>query len=254
MFRARFLRSAAVALVVYGALGLVITLAMLVVGISTFGQVALLRSNLDSERLALVQSMRTVSATLRDTSGATGDFQRSIENARGAADRASELANNSAGTFRQLGDDLGAITILGVAPLASAQPQLDQTADQLQQLAITMGSTRDALAQNRADVGRVGADLSLLQAQLDAMASTLNQPGILGLDPQAMLPFQVAFYAMCLLVILQSVFAIVAGIALYRLQRALGATEPLFQFDNWRSGLRTATTTDGDAHDRVRTS
>jgi hypothetical protein len=42
-----------------------------------------------------------------------------------------------------------------------------------------------------------------------------------------MLPFQVAFYGMCLLVFLQSAFSIVAGVVLYRLQRALG-TEALF--------------------------
>ena len=38
-----------------------------------------------------------------------------------------------------------------------------------------------------------------------------------------MLPFQVAFFGMCLLVILQSAFAIVLGVVLYRLARALGA-------------------------------
>jgi hypothetical protein len=42
-----------------------------------------------------------------------------------------------------------------------------------------------------------------------------------------MLPFKMAFYGMCLLVILQSAFSIVAGVSLYRLQRALG-TEALF--------------------------
>jgi len=53
--------------------------------------------------------------------------------------------------------------------------------------------------------------------------------GVLGFDTQGMLPFQVAFYGMCLLVLLQSGFSIVAGIVLYRLQRALGA-EPCSAF------------------------
>src|SRR5438874_11018816 len=103
MVRFQFLRSAAIALGAYGVLGLFIAAAMLVVGITTFGQVTSLQRTLESERLALVQSIRTVSGTLRDTAGATSDFQRSIDNARGAADQASKLANNSAGSFRDLG-------------------------------------------------------------------------------------------------------------------------------------------------------
>ena len=60
MFRYRFLRSAAIALGLYGLLGLFIAAAMLVVGISTFGQVTRLQRTLESERVALVGSIRTV--------------------------------------------------------------------------------------------------------------------------------------------------------------------------------------------------
>jgi hypothetical protein len=175
----------------------------------------------------MVLSIRTVSATLRHTAGATTDFQRSIQSARDAADQASGLANDSAGTFRDMGNTLGGLSIFGFQPLAGLSPQFTHSADQLQQLAISLGQTREALGQNGADVERVGTDLGLLQTQLDTLATTVSQPGVLGLDTTNMLPFQVAFYGMCLLVILQSAFSIVAGIVLYRLQRALG-TEALF--------------------------
>jgi hypothetical protein len=248
MFGYRFLRSAAIALSAYGLLGLVIAAAMLVVGISSFGQVTSLQKTLESERVSLVQSIRTVSGTLHDTAGATTNFKQSIDNARGAADRASSLANTSAGTFRDLGARVGAVTILGFQPLAGLSPQFADSADQLQQLAISLGGTRDALAQNGSDVQRVGSDLNRLQTQLDAVAASLSAPGVLGLDAQSLLPFQVAFYGMCLLVILQSAFSIVAGIFLYRLQRALGPTEPLFPH------ARTATTIDVAERDRLRVS
>jgi len=227
MIRYRLLRSAAVALCTYGVLGLFIGAAMLVVGTTTFGQVTTLQATLENERVALVQSIRTMSGTLHDTAGATADFKRSIDSARGAADQASRLANDSAGTFRDMGTSLGAISILGFQPLAAVTPQFASSADQLQQLAISLGVTRDALGQNGTDIQRVGSDLNLLQAQLDIVAASLSQPGVLGLDTRGMLPFQVAFYGMCLLVILQSAFGIVAGVVLYRLQRALG-TEALF--------------------------
>ena len=222
MIRYRFLRSAAVALELYGILGLAIAAAMLVVGISTFGQVASLQRTLDQERTSLVQSIRIVSGTIHDTASATTDFQRSIDSARSGADTASSLANNTVGTFRSMADSVD-VSIFGLRPLAGLAPQFAQSADQLQQLAISLGTTRDALAQNGADVGRVGGDLNQLQQQLDALATSLNQPGVLTFGSQTLLPFQVAFYGMCLLVILQSAFSIVAGVALYRLQRALGS-------------------------------
>jgi hypothetical protein len=227
MFRYRFLRSAAVALGLYGVLGLCIALAMLVVGTTTFGQMVTLQTTLESERVALVRSLRTVSTTLRDTAAATTDFRNSVDGARAAADQASRLANDSAGTFRDMGNSMAGISFFGFQPLVGLAPQFANSADQLQQLAISLGVTREALAQNGSDIQRVSADLSLLQTQLDGVATSLSQPGVLGLDTRSMLPFQVAFYGMCLLVILQSAFSIVAGIVLYRLQRALG-TEALF--------------------------
>jgi hypothetical protein len=247
MVRYGFLRWAALALGIYGVLGMIITAAMLIVGASTFSHISSLQANLETQRVSLVQSMRTVSATLKDTSGATTNIQQSVDGARSAADRASTLANSSAGTFRDLGSRVAAVSLLGVQPLAGVAPQFDASADQLQQLAISLGATRDSLAQNGSDVQRVGTDLSQLQTQLDAIAASLSQPGVLGLDAQSLLPFEVAFYGICLLVALQSVFSLIGSLALYRLQRAMGV-EPLFPH------LRTATTTDGVGHDRVRRS
>jgi uncharacterized phage infection (PIP) family protein YhgE len=220
---------------------------MLAVGLTTFGRIASLQSTLEGERQSLVESIRTVSATLHDTSGATANFQRSIDRARSAADDASKLANNSAGTFRDLGLRLSAVQLFGIQPLVGLGPQFDSSANQLQQLAISLGNTRDALSQNSSDVSRVGGDLDRLQAQLEAIASTLSQPGALGFNSQSVLPFQIAFYGMCLLVILQSAFSIVAGIVLYRLQQALGI-EPLFPH------VRRATTSAVVERDRVQVS
>jgi hypothetical protein len=223
MIRSRFLISAAVALVLYGLFGLFTAAAMLVVGRTTFEQVASLQVTLESERVALVQSVRTISVTVHDTAGAASDFRRRIDTARGAADQASRLANDSAGTFRDMGTSVASITILGIQPLAGLSPEFDHSADQLQQLAISLGLTREALGQNGVDIQRVAVDLNLLQTQLDTVATTLSQPGVLGLDPRGLVSFQLPFYGMCLLVVLQSAFSIVAGVALYRLQHAPAA-------------------------------
>jgi hypothetical protein len=224
MFQPRFLRSAAIALGIYGAFGLLIGCAMLVVGYATFNQVIMLQQTLESERAAMVRSIRSASGTVHDTAVASSDFRRSIDTAQGAANQASKLANDSAGTFRQMGSTLTAVNVLGIQPLAALGPQFDRSADQLQQLAITLGSTRDALGQNGADIGRVSGDLDLLQTQLDNVDASLSQPGVLSLGSQSLLPFQIAFYGMCLLVVVQSAFSIIAGLAL---DRALKGPPPV---------------------------
>src|SRR5260370_26349249 len=122
MVRYRFLRSAAVALALYGGLGLFIGAAMLVVGTTTFGQIQALQATLENERVALVLSIRTVSSTLHDTAGATADFQRSIDSARGAADQASRLANDSAGALPHMGPHPSGHHIPGVLPQAGRSP------------------------------------------------------------------------------------------------------------------------------------
>lgn len=246
MFGYRFLRTAAVALCLYGVLGLLTTVALVIVGSATFRQVDTLQATLERERGSLVRSIRLASSTIKDTATSTSNFQRSVDGARTSADTASKLANDTAGTFRDMAQTVN-IQIFGLQPLAGIAPQFGTAADQLQLLAISLGSTRDALGQNRADIQRVGADLTQLNRELDAVATSLDQPGVLGVGTQALLPFQLAFYGMCLLVLLQSAFSMVAGIALYRLQRALG-TQPLFPYLARPAlpppdGIRTATTT-----------
>lgn len=228
MIGTRFLSLAALAFGVYGVLGLLIGVAMLVVGINTFNSIGTLSSTLERERSALVRSVRTAAGTLGDAGAATSSFQGSVQSARAAADQASSLANDSAGTFRDMGSQARAVNLFGIQPLGGLAPQFERSADDLQTLAISLGATREALAQNSSDIGRIGSQLGTLRGQLEDVARSLEQPGVLGLDPRGLLPFQVAVYGMCLLVILQAGLSIVAGIALARLATALGGELLLF--------------------------
>jgi hypothetical protein len=247
MFGSRTLRTAAIALVLYGILGLCTAVAMVVVGSITFSRVATLQASLERERGNLVTALHTAASMLGNTANVTGSFQGSIDGARSSADTASRLANDTAGTFREMAGNMN-VSFLGLQPLVGLAPQFTHGADQLQQLAISLGSTRDALAANKSNIQNVTTDLRLLQAQIDAVATSLEQPGVLGLDSQTLVPFQIAVLGICLLVVLQSAFSIVAGIALYRVQRALGS-EYLFPLlarpplPPASPPLRTATTT-----------
>jgi hypothetical protein len=221
MFGYRFVRLAAVVLGLYGVLGIAVAAATLVVGYWTFDQIMAVQRSVETQRIAIVQSIRTVSTAVQTAGNATTDVRRSVETARGAADQASILANDSAGTFRDMSANLGSLTIFGLQPLTALAPQFDKNADQFQQLAITLGNTREALGQNSADIQRVGGDLTQVKAQLDGLAVSLDQPIVFGLGARGMLPFQIAFFGICLLIGIQSAMSIAASLVLFRLQLAM---------------------------------
>src|SRR5260370_32675829 len=103
MFGYRFLRSVAVALGAYGVLGLFIGAAMLSVGMTTFGQVTTLQATLENERVALVKSIRTVSATLHDTAGGTAAVQPRVDSPRGPGAQVRPVAHETGATNFHLG-------------------------------------------------------------------------------------------------------------------------------------------------------
>jgi hypothetical protein len=194
---------------------------MVIVGIWTFDQLVSLQATLETQRAAIVQSIRTVSGAVHDTGSATTDVRQSIDRAQGAANQASVLSNNSAGTFRQVGANLTNLTVLGIQPLIGIGPEFDQTADQLQQLAISLGTTRDALGQNSSDVQRVGGDLGQLQTQLDGLSTSLSQPTVLGMGVKGLLPFQIAWFGFCCLVFLHAAMSIAGSMVLFGVSRAM---------------------------------
>jgi hypothetical protein len=216
------LRLAALACCVYAVVAVVTAGALGVVGFTTAQRLAVVAESFEVQRDNLVQAMRTASAALRSSATATGNFRSSIDAASGAVDQASLLANDSAGTFRDLAAQLRALVVFGVQPLGGVAPQFDTSADQLQSLAISLGKTRDALGSNGSNVARVSGDLSQLQAQLDTMAASLDEPGTVGIDARDVLVLQLAFGGLVVLIGLQALGTLVLGIALWRMAGHVG--------------------------------
>lgn len=212
-------------MLLYGVLGLLVSIALLAVGHSTFDRIHQFSVALDSERAAVASSVSTVSSTLADTTSGTAGVRTSLESARDAADAASQLAAQTASTFQATAQGLN-VEVFGVQPFAQVVPQFDTSATDLQQLSGILGNTRDALSANDQQVAQIGTDLSQLQQQLNAMSTTLNDATAFGDIGQTLVPFEVAFYGVCLLLILQSLFGIALGLAL------LGPTR-----GGWRSYL-----------------
>ena len=215
MLRRAGLRTAALALILYGLFGFLVGATVAIIGYSTFQSVDALRGMLDSERGSLALSLRGVSRTVGDSADATGQFQQTLDGARQSADSAAALASQTAASFRNMAQQVQ-VQIFGIEPLGGLAPQFQQSADQLDQLAATLASTRDALQSNSADVARVGGDLRGVQQQVNTLAATLDRAGVLVPPAEAEAPFKLAFLGMCALFALQSLFSLLAGIALLR--------------------------------------
>ena len=95
MFGSRTLRTAAIALVLYGILGLGIAVAMVVVGSTTFNRIATLQASLERERGTLVGSLRTAATMLGDTANVSRGFQGSIDGARSSLGSTSPSSSQS---------------------------------------------------------------------------------------------------------------------------------------------------------------
>lgn len=218
MQRGFFLRPAALALQVYGIVGLFVAVAMAMVSYATFEQVERLRLSLNAERIALTESLRAVSATTASAVIASANVETSVLTARDAADAAAGLAADSALSFRSLAQSLN-FQIFGLQPFTTVTPQLETTAQQLDQLGTQLLTTGDALEQNAADVQRLSRDLALVEQQVNEVAEGFSRATNLLASPAELLPFQVALYGMCALFALQSIFSFVAGLVVQRYYR-----------------------------------
>ncbi len=176
---------------------------------------------------------------LGDSAGATAQFQHTLDGARQSADSAAGLASQTSGTFREMAQAVQ-VQVFGFEPLGGLAPQFQQSADQLDQLASTLAATRDALQGNATRVQQVGGDLRGVQQQVDNLATTLDRAGVLMAPTEVETPLKVAFYGMCALFALQSLFSLLAGIALLREHESIMILARLVAHHRREEGLRAA--------------
>ena len=210
-----FIRTAGVAFALYGVLGIAIAGFMLLVGMATFSELERLRTSFERDRTTLVQSLRTVGRTVGAAGESTGSFEGSLASAQESANTASQLAFDTSHTFRSLAQQMQ-LQVFGIQPLVTLAPQFEQGSEQLLQLAITLGDTRDAMATNRSEITRMTNELDRLRGEVALVADAFDRSTQALSAPGQLLPFQVAFYGMSGLVFIQSLFSLVAGFALLR--------------------------------------
>ncbi|MDQ3870807.1 MAG: hypothetical protein M3301_04220, partial [Chloroflexota bacterium] len=151
-------RWAPLGLVTYGVVGLAILAAALILVSGPLEQVGALGNTAETQRAALVRSLRSTSRTLADASGAFSGFGESLAQARRSTGRAADLSRDVSSTMSGLAGAMS-VTIFGVQPLADLTPGFERAAAQLRELGTDLDGIGAATARNVNDVERTRGNL-----------------------------------------------------------------------------------------------
>ncbi len=194
-FGRRRARVAAAALVTYGAIGLVLAIALAAaIAPALAGIDALSRSSVDARR------------ALSSTTDAFDGFAVSLVDARLAAERAADSARSSAATARRLGDAMS-LSVFGAQPLLPIANDFRRQSEDLEGLAAGVDQLAAALSANELDVRVLRDDVSVLR---DRIAGLDSASALQAAPVGVVLLLVVAWFAACALAF------VVAGLALWR--------------------------------------
>lgn len=150
-------RIAAVALIAYGAIGLLLAIALAAaITPALAGMDALARSSIDARR------------ALSSTRDAFDGFTVSLADARASAERAAASARSSAATARRLADAMS-LSVFGAQPLLSIASDFRRQSQDLDDLATGVDQLAKALAANELDVRVLRDDVAVLRDRIAAL-------------------------------------------------------------------------------------
>jgi hypothetical protein len=227
-----------VALVAYGAAGLALLLATLLLILASLGTMEQLADSLrDDGPDSVPARLDSATAALQEAELAIAGFRSTLSATSGAAGSGEQLGRRLAGSLRQLALALD-VPILGTRPFAALGAEFDAVAADADALAADLALTSAALDENREALDRLGAELARLRGELVAIRAGFAGP-MPGLDgggpgdaparPEQLVPAAEAFtLSRLVLVALLVWLAVPAGIALVmgirRLRRPPPAT------------------------------
>jgi hypothetical protein len=170
-------RRIAWALIAYGIVGLVLTVASMITVLGALPSI----DAIDRQRQAIVRSLDTAASGIADAergmSGAGGSLGSAAASARSAATLSDDLAT----TMASLRDASG-ISVLGSRPFATLTGDFDRVADRSRALSASMTTLAGSLDQDTADFATVAADAAVLRVQIAGLRDALVQDGPEGLD------------------------------------------------------------------------
>lgn len=184
-------------LVVYAAIGLLLIVAAVAMGLPMVGRVQRIADSANG-------SIQAAAGSARAASEALAGFDDSLTQAEESASDAAALSRDAAGTLDGLAAAMN-VSILGTQPLVGLADDFAASADQLVQLGDSLEQIGQALATSQGDVDQVTLELQGLSDQLTELAGA-TEAELAGADP----PLSWLFAGF---LVWQSVQVVAAGLA-----------------------------------------
>jgi hypothetical protein len=188
-------------LIAYGALGVLLAIILLVVGLQVWPLIQVSMSQ-------IAVTLHATALTLGTAAVAAGGAGASLDQVQQVTSAASQTVLQASNNLRQLAQAMD-IQVLGARPFGDLTPRFADTADNLQQLGTSLAGTGQALGQNSTQTGAMQTNLLTMQQQLTQLADTLDT----GLG-RAGLPVLVLVGVIWVLVMAQAVLTLFAGVLL----------------------------------------
>ena len=188
-------------LVAYGVIGFALVLVGALIGFDLAGRVEGLSGTATA---TLTAASRATDAT----ADAFVDVDASLEEARASSESAAMLAREASGTLRSLAAAMD-LSIFGAQPLAPLAGEFEASADQAAELADTLDRVGSSLGDTRADVARIGPELTALSEELTALG---DQPE----SVSAAVPLRLFVVLLLVWLVMQAGGSLFAGVVLLR--------------------------------------
>lgn len=207
------LRLLGLALLLYGTTGLIGTLYGASLVRQAFDRTRGLVVQATDERARALRALDAISSTLDDAAGAATNLGGLFDEGQASLTTAEQVASDVAVSLRQAAA-VANVQLFGLQPLADLGPPFLQSAERLDDLARDLAQTSAAVGANSTDARRIGADFSSLKIEIEAMRPLLVASPTDPLSGESARLLELALSAILAWIGLQSLIALVSGLAL----------------------------------------
>ena len=211
--RAVLLRLLGLALLIYGTIGLIGTLYGASLVRQAFDRTRGLVVQATDERARALRALDAISLTLDDAAAAATNLGGSFDEGQASLTTAEQVAGDVAVSLRQAAA-VANVQLFGLQPLVALGPPFLRSADRLDDLARDLAQTSAAVGANSTDARRIGTDFTRLKIEIEAMRPLLVAAPSDPLSGESARLLELALGAILAWIGLQSLIALVSGLAL----------------------------------------
>ncbi|MGZ8721637.1 MAG: hypothetical protein ACXWXH_09245 [Aeromicrobium sp.] len=170
----RQLKTLSTGLVVYGIVGIVLTVILLGVSLTIGSRLESLSSRLSDRLDTISQTVEKTGATLDRAASTSGSLSTTMEQAVTTVGQVDTTLGEVVATVRELQSTASTLTIFGQTPLTSLADRFGRVAGQVETLQAQVGTLGEDLATNRSGLASLGTSTTDLATQLRQVGQVLS--------------------------------------------------------------------------------